>query len=228
LRDRKPLGHELPAIATKDVNGDHPSRQPLTEDKYFGNGLMPKHDNPYELPKDLPIPVDDGACNHLRAQQLSSVSLISTAGDAVDLASLPGRTVIYCYPRTGRPEQPLPSGWNEIPGARGCTPQSCGFRDHFTELQALGVRLFGLSTQDTNYQKEVVQRLHLPFELLSDSDLVFTRSLRLPTFKVESMILIKRLTLIIDDGQISKVFYPIFPPNKNVDEVLEWLSRNPR
>ena len=189
---------------------------------------MSKNDSFYELPKDLPIPVDDGACNHLGALQVPSVSLISTAGHAVDLASLPGRTALYCYPRTGRPGQPLPSGWNEIPGARGCTPQSCGFRDHFTELQALGVRLYGLSTQDPNYQKEVVQRLHLPFELLSDSDMVFARSLRLPTFEVESMILIKRLTLIIDDRQISKVFYPIFPPNKNVDEVLEWLSRNPR
>jgi len=189
---------------------------------------MPRHDSVYELPKDLPIPIDDGACNHLRALQVPSIPLMSTAGHVVDLASLSERTVTYCYPRTGRPEQSLPSGWNEIPGARGCTPQSCGFRDHFAELQALKVRLYGLSTQDTDYQKEVVQRLNLPFELLSDSDLAFTRGLRLPTFEVESMILIKRLTLILDDGKISKVFYPIFPPNKNVDEVLEWLSLNPR
>src|SRR5206468_4440211 len=147
------------------------------------------HD-PNILPGDLPAPQDDGAARHLMGMRLPSLVLKATDGSQVDLSKLPGRTVIYIYPRTGVPGQPLPSGWNEIPGARGCTPQSCGFRDHFTEFQALGVRLFGLSTQDTNYQKEVVQRLHLPFELLSDEDLVLARSLRLPTFEVESMILI--------------------------------------
>src|SRR5262249_2086527 len=190
--------------------------------------LMSTPDNFYELPKGLPVPTDDGACDHLRGLRLPSVSLISTAGSAVDVANLSGRIIIYCYPRTGRPGQLLPTGWNEIPGARGCTPQSCGFRDHFAELEALGVRVYGLSTQDTNYQKEVVQRLNLPFELLSDSDLAFARNLQLPVFQVESMVLIKRLTLISDDGQISKVFYPVFPPDRNVDEVIEWLSRNRR
>jgi peroxiredoxin len=189
---------------------------------------MPTPDNFYELPKDLPVPFDDGSCDHLPGLKLPWISLISTAGTAVDLATLSGRTVIYCYPRTGRPGQLLPRGWNEILGARGCTPQSCGFRDHFAELEALGVRVYGLSTQDTNYQKEAVQRLNLPFELLSDSDLAFARSLQLPVFQVESMILIKRLTLISDDGRISKVFYPVFPPDRSVDEVIEWLSRNRR
>jgi len=189
---------------------------------------MSTPDNFYELPKGLPVPTDDGACDHLRGLRLPSVSLISTAGSAVDVANLSGRIIIYCYSCTGRFGQLLPTGWNEISGARGCTSQSCGFRDHFAELEALGVRVYGLSTQDTNYQKEVVQRLNLPFELLSDSDLAFARNLQLPVFQVESMVLIKRLTLISDDGRISKVFYPVFPPDRNIDEVIEWLSRNRR
>lgn len=188
---------------------------------------MARSDNLYELPKDLPVPVDDGACDHLLGMQLPSVSLASTDGRQVDLASLPGRSVVYCYPRTGQPDKEPPEGWNEIPGARGCTPQSCAFRDHHRELQKLGARLFGLSTQSTEYQREAVERLHLSFELLSDADLVFTRALRLPTFKVDSMILIKRLTLILLDGRVEKVFYPVFPPDKNAREVIEWLSRNP-
>lgn len=188
---------------------------------------MARSDNLYELPKDLPVPVDDGACDHLLGMQLPSVSLASTDGRMVDLKSLPGRSVVYCYPRTGQPDKEPPEGWNEIPGARGCTPQSCAFRDHHRELQKLGARLFGLSTQSTEYQREAVERLHLSFELLSDADLVFTRALRLPTFKVDSMILIKRLTLILLDGRVEKVFYPVFPPDKNAREVIEWLSRNP-
>ena len=188
---------------------------------------MARSDNLYELPKDLPVPVDDGACGHLLGMQLPSVSLASTDGRMVDLKSLPGRSVVYCYPRTGQPDKEPPEGWNEIPGARGCTPQSCAFRDHHGELQKLGARLFGLSTQSTEYQREAVERLHLPFELLSDADLVFTRALRLPTFKVDSMILIKRLTLILLDGRVEKVFYPVFPPDKNAREAIEWLSRNP-
>lgn len=188
---------------------------------------MARSDNLYELPKDLPVPVDDGACDHLLGMQLPSVSLASTDGRMVDLKSLPGRSVVYCYPRTGQPDKEPPEGWNEIPGARGCTPQSCAFRDHHGELQKLGARLFGLSTQSTEYQREAVERLHLSFELLSDADLVFTRALRLPTFKVDSMILIKRLTLILLDGRVEKVFYPVFPPDKNAREVIEWLSRNP-
>jgi len=188
---------------------------------------MPRKDNIYELPTNLPVPVDDGACDHLAGSQLPSVPLFSTAAHQVDLSSLAGTTVVYCYPRTGRPDQELPKGWNEIPGARGCTPQSCAFRDHYQQLQALGVRVFGLSTQDTDYQREAVQRLHLPFELLSDSELAFTRALRLPTFQVEGMTLIKRLTLIIDGGRITKVFYPVFPPDKNAAEVIQWFSVHP-
>ncbi|MDP8953122.1 MAG: peroxiredoxin [Actinomycetota bacterium] len=189
---------------------------------------MGRSENSHELPEGLPIPTDDGACDHLPGMQLSSVALTSTAGNLVDLSELPGRTVVYCYPRTGRPDEDLPQGWDEIPGARGCTPQSCSFRDHHEELRNLGTRVFGLSTQDTEYQREAAERLHLPFELLSDERLVFAGALGLPTFKAEGKTLIKRLTLIISDGRIEKVFYPVFPPHKNAGEVVEWLSRNPR
>lgn len=182
-------------------------------------------DSLYELPEDIPTPVDDGACDHLPGIRLSPVVLPSTSGEPVDLSSLPGKTVVYCYPRTGRPNENLPLGWDEIPGARGCTPQSCAFRDHHAELQTLGVRVFGLSTQDTGYQREAVERLHLPFELLSDEGLAFAKALNLPTFEAESMTLIKRLTLVIHDGRIEKVFYPVFPPGENAGEVVEWLSR---
>ena len=188
---------------------------------------MARTDNLHELPKDLPVPVDDGACDHLPGIKLPSLPLMSTAGRIVDLATLRGRTVVYCYPRTGKPDEEPPKGWNEIPGARGCTPQSCAFRDHYEGLQALEARLFGLSAQSTGYQREAVRRLHLPFELLSDSELAFARALRLPTFQVESMTLIKRLTLIILDGRIEKVFYPVFPPDKNAQAVVDWLSQNP-
>jgi peroxiredoxin len=135
---------------------------------------------------------------------------------------------VYCYPRTGRPDQGPPQGWNEIPGARGCTPQACAFRDHFQELQALDAQVFGLSTQDTEYQREAAERLHLPFELLSDEHLAFAHALRLPTFVVESMTLIKRLTLIITDGVIEQVFYPVFPPDKNAEAVIGWLAQHAR
>jgi peroxiredoxin len=181
-------------------------------------------DNIYELPKDLPVPIDDGACDHLTGLRVPSVPLRATAGHMVDLASLPGRTVVYCYPRTGRPDQEIPRGWNDIPGARGCTPQSCAFRDHYQELRALGADVYGLSTQSTEYQQEAVERLHLPFSLLSDVDLRFADALRLPTFEVESMILIKRLTLVIENGSIVKVFYPVFPSDKNAEEVMNWLA----
>lgn len=185
-------------------------------------------DNLYELPKNLPAPVDDGACDHLVGMRVPSVPLNSTGGRLVDLATLSGTTVVYCYPRTGKPDQEPPQGWNEIAGARGCTPQSCAFRDHFKELQALGAGVFGLSTQATEYQREAAERLHLPFELLSDADLTFAKALRLPTFQVESMTLIKRLTMIIRDARIEKVFYPVFPPDKNAEEVSGWFSKNPR
>lgn len=178
----------------------------------------------HQLPANLPAPVDDGGCDHLEGMRLPSVPLLSTAGVLVDLASLPGRTVVYCYPRTGRPDQEPPQGWDEIPGARGCTPQSCAFRDHYAELRAVGARVFGLSTQDTEYQREAVERLHLPFELLSDAELRFTHALRLPTFVLESMILTKRLTLIVDAGTIEKVFYPVFPSDRNAGDVIAWLK----
>src|SRR5919201_3017055 len=174
---------------------------------------MPRSDNVYELPPNLPVPEDDGACDHLTGMRLPSVPLASTTGRAVDLAALRGTTVVYCYPRTGRPDEEPPQGWNEIPGARGCTPQSCAFRDHEGELRALGARVFGLSTQTTEYQREAAERLHLPFELLSDADLAFAEALRLPSFEVDSMTLIKRLTMIVVDGRIAKVFYPVFPPD---------------
>lgn len=181
----------------------------------------------HKLPPDLPVPVDDGACDHLRGMRLPAVPLPSTAGDVVDLASRPGRTVVYCYPRTGRPGSELPTGWDSIPGARGCTPQSCAFRDHYQGLCMHHTQVFGVSTQATAYQQEAVERLHLPFVLLSDAELAFTRALRLPTFTVDGLILIKRLTLIISNGCIEKVFYPIFPPDKNAATVLDWLAQNP-
>ena len=188
---------------------------------------VPRHDNVYELPRDLPVPADDGACAHLPGLSLPAIALATTAGRLVDLGGLPGRTVVYVYPRTGRPDQDPPRGWNEIPGARGCTPQSCAFRDHHAELAARGARVFGLSTQDTAYQREAVDRLHLPFELLSDDRLRFARALRLPTFEVEGMTLIKRLTLIVDGGRIATVFYPVFPPDRNAGDVVAWLSAHP-
>jgi peroxiredoxin len=181
-----------------------------------------------DLPSDLPRPVDDGACDHLPGLPLPPIRRPSTAGRLVDLAALgAGRTVIYCYPRTGRPGEPLPDGWDAIPGARGCTPQSCAFRDHHRELAALGAEVYGLSTQTTEYQREMAERLHLPFEVLSDADCAFVDALRLPTFEASGMRLVKRLTLIVRDGRIEHVFYPVFPPDASADEVIDWLKRHP-
>jgi len=185
---------------------------------------LPRTDNLHELPENIPVPTDDGACNHLPGMRLPSIALPSTSGGLVDLSSSPGRTVVYCYPRTGRPDEDLPRGWDEIPGARGCTPQSCAFRDHHAELRSLGVRVFGISTQDTGYQREAAERLRLPFELLSDENLALAEALSLPTFEVVGMTLIKRLTLVIRDGRIERVFYPVFQPGENAGEVIEWLS----
>ena len=183
------------------------------------------HD-PTVLPADLPVPQDDGAARHLTGMRLPSVSLEATDGSQVDLSKLSGRTVVYIYPRTGVPGRSMPDGWNDIPGARGCTPQSCGFRDHFTELKRLGVaRVFGLSTQDSAYQREAVERLHLPFAVLSDERLELARALKLPTFEVAGMTLLKRMALVIDDGVITKLFYPVFPPDKNAEEVIAWLRK---
>lgn len=178
------------------------------------------------LPADLPIPIDDGACDHLPGALLPSIELAATSDVKVNLARLPGTVVVYCYPRTGRPNQALPTGWDQIPGARGCTPQSCSFRDYAEELDTLGARVFGLSTQTTDYQQEAVKRLHLPFELLSDAALAFAQALKLPTFEVDGMVLTKRVTLIAQDGRIVKVFYPVFPPDRNADDVLAWLREH--
>jgi peroxiredoxin len=183
-------------------------------------------DNFFQLPKDLPVPLDDGAAAHLQGMSLAKVALPSTDGMTVDLSSLTGLFVIYIYPMTGGPGVPLPDGWDAIPGARGCTPQSCSFRDHYTELKAVGSGVFGLSAQDSEYQREARDRLHLPFELLSDSSLQLKSVLRLPTFRVNGLELYKRLTLIVDRGKIEKVFYPVFPPDKNAEEVLDWLKQH--
>jgi peroxiredoxin len=181
------------------------------------------HD-PTILPADLPAPLDDGAARHLPGARLPDLALVATDGTAVNLSRLEGRTVVYLYPRTGRPGQALPEGWDAIPGARGCTPQSCAFRDHFAELKALGVaHLFGLSSQDTDYQREAAGRLHLPFPILSDEKLAFARALELPTFEVAGMTLLKRMALVIDDGVVTKVFYPVFPPDKSAETVRDWL-----
>jgi peroxiredoxin len=186
---------------------------------------MSKTQNYQELPKDLPVPQDDGATKHLAGMRLPRLSIAATDGAEVDLSRLKARTVVYAYPRTGEPGKPLPNGWDAIPGARGCTPQSCDFRDHFVELGKAGVdHVFGLSTQHSDYQREAALRLHLPFAILSDADLKFTKALRLPTFEVEGMTLLKRLTLVIDDGGITHVFYPVFPPDKSAQEVVGWLQ----
>jgi peroxiredoxin len=188
---------------------------------------MSRTDDLHTLPADLPVPVDDGACDHLPGMRLPSMPLASTDGDTVDLVALSGRTVVYCYPRTGEPDVAVPEGWNEIPGARGCTPQSCAYRDHYRELQALHARVYGLSTQTTAYQREAVDRLHLPFPLLSDQDLAFTGALQLPTFEFRGMTLIRRLTLVLRDGRIETVFYPVFPPDKDAERVLDLLGTHP-
>jgi len=181
------------------------------------------HD-PNVLPADLPVPQDDGAARHLAGMRLPALPMAATDGTQVDLAKLAGRVVVYIYPRTGRPGFPLPDGWDAIPGARGCTPQSCSFRDHFAELKSLGVaHVFGLSTQDTAYQREAVDRLHLPFPILSDAGLHFARALGLPTFEVADMTLLRRMVLVIDDNVIAKVFYPVFPPDESATEVVDWL-----
>jgi peroxiredoxin len=177
------------------------------------------------LPDNLPIPEDDGACRHLLGENLPSIQLLATCGSSINLAKLTGWLVIYCYPMTGQPNVALPKTWDDIPGARGCTPQSCAFRDNYQALSKLAA-VFGLSTQSTEYQQEAATRLHLPFPLLSDHNLDFTKALALPTFTIDHMRLNKRLTLIAHDGIIKHCIYPVFLPDKNAEEVLNWLKQH--
>jgi len=195
-----------------------------------GVGLwgMQKFDPSQALPANLPVPVDDGACDHLPGLAVPSIKLRSTKGGWVDLSAVKSpRVVVYCYPRTGVPGQPLLPGWDAIPGARGCTPETCAFRDHHEDLQTLGAEVFGFSTQTTEYQKEMVERLHVPFEVLSDEGLAFVGALRLPTFDIEGMTLVKRLTLVLSRQHIEKVFYPVFPPDTHAAAVIDWLRGHP-
>jgi peroxiredoxin len=178
----------------------------------------------------IPAPLDDGAARHLISATVPPVGLPATDGASVMLSSLPGRTVLFAYPRTGEPGKiGLVDDWDMIPGARGCTPQTCAFRDLYKDLQNAGAQhVFGLSTQDSAYQREMAERLHVPFPILSDSNLVLTRALKLPSMNVAGLTLIKRLALIIDDAKITHVFYPVFPPDRNAGDVLAWLRANPR
>ena len=185
-------------------------------------------DDRFALPPDLPVPEDDGAADHLPGTCLPGIALRATDGTMVTLADLQGRSVVFAYPKTGDPNKGVPDGWDMIPGARGCTPQACAFRDMAADFAKHDVRLFGLSTQDPAYQHEVAQRLHLPYPLLCDDGLMLVDSLGLPTFAFEGETLVKRLAMVIDDGAITKVFYPVFPPDRNAPDVLAWLDANPR
>ncbi len=180
------------------------------------------------VPADLPVPIDDGAADHLNGMRLPSIALTSTRGREVDLSHEPSRLlVIYCYPRTGRPDQPIPDGWDAIPGARGCTPQNCAYRDRSAAFESLGAAVYGLSTQTPEYQREMAERLQLPYEVLSDHERALTRALRLPTFDFNGETLIKRLSMVVRDGVIEHVAYPVFPSDADAPAILEWL-RDPR
>ena len=195
---------------------------PRPNDKRRGQSVVTDY---MSLPSDLPVPEDDGAADHLAGLAMPPITLPGTAGSRVALDDLgPGRTVLYIYPLSGRPGVDLPDGWDAIPGARGCTPEACGFRDHHAELRAAGAAaVFGLSSQSTDYQSELGERLDLPFEILSDPDLEVADALRLPTFTADDRRLYKRLTLVVTDGRIEHAFYPIFPPDQHAAEVLQWL-----
>ena len=184
---------------------------------------MENADHVYTLPDDLPVPTDDGTADHLLNAAVPATELRTTTGETVRLDELRGRTILFCYPRTGRPDEPLLPGWDAIPGARGCTPETCGFRDAHSQFADLGARVVALSTQSSDYQREMAERLGLPFPVLSDESLAFTEALGLPTFETSGMTLIKRITLVIDDGRVTHVFYPVFPPDAHAAEVLSWL-----
>jgi peroxiredoxin len=177
----------------------------------------------------IPAPDDDGAAAHLKGLRLPAIALAGTNDESVMLSQQPGRIVVFAYPRTGEPGKiGLTDDWDMIPGARGCTPQTCSFRDLAGELKAAGAkRVFGLSTQTTEYQREMVTRLHVPFPVLSDSKLELTKALKLPTMEVAGQTLLKRLALVADAGVITHVFYPVFPPDRNAADVLAWLKANP-
>ncbi|MGC2776766.1 MAG: peroxiredoxin [Bradyrhizobium sp.] len=176
----------------------------------------------------IPAPIDDGAADHLVGMTIPPISLRATDDTLVTLSGLPGRSVVFAYPRTGQPGKvSLVEDWDLIPGARGCTPQACSFRDLFGELKAAGAaQVFGLSTQANAYQTEMASRLHLPFPVLSDERLDLTNALRLPTMEIAGLVMIKRLVMIVDDARINHVFYPVFPPDRNAAEVLSWLKAN--
>lgn len=187
-----------------------------------------REDSFINLPTNLPVPEDDGLASHLIGVNLPSIQLESTNDQKVDLSKIDQKLVLYCYPMTGHPNVPLPNGWNEIPGARGCTPQSCSFRDHHGEFLELGAEVFGLSTQSTEYQKEMVERLHLPFSVLSDANRKFADALDLPTFAVDGVILLKRLTIIASNTIIEAVHYPVFPSHRDPIWVLDYLRKKPK
>lgn len=181
--------------------------------------------NIHQLPADLPIPLDDGAAAHLIGMSVPNVTLMGTNGKKIDLSAAKNWLVIYCYPMTGQPNVALPEGWDQIPGARGCTPQSCSFRDHYQELQDLGAEVIGLSVQSTEYQQEMVNRLHLPFPVVSDVNYQFQTALKLPTFMASGMTLLKRVTFIAHDGIIKAVHYPIFPSDSDPAWVINYLKQ---
>jgi peroxiredoxin len=183
--------------------------------------------NPMTLPDNLPRPEDDGGADHLTGMRVPSLTLRATSGALVDLSTLPGRTVVYAYPMTGVPNVELPPGWNDIPGARGCTPQTLSFQSQKGVIAALGAEVYGISTQTPEYQKELSDRLDLSFAILSDAEFKLTEALRLPTMTVEGMRLIKRLTLVINDGTLEHVFYPVFPPDRATADVVAWLRDHP-
>ena len=187
--------------------------------------MAEKRDDLTILPANLPVPVDDGAADHMLGSRVPDIALRATDGRELSLAAIRGnRVVVYAYPRTGRPgESSLVDDWDLIPGARGCTPETCGFRDHHAELLAAGAEVFGLSTQETAYQHELAHRLQLPFAILSDADLALTRAWRMPTFEVAGQMLLKRLTLVLFDGRVEHLWYPVFPPDRHAEEVLGWL-----
>jgi peroxiredoxin len=187
----------------------------------MGETSVSTHD-PYALPDGLPVPIDDGACAHLEGTTMPDATLTSTDGSVVDLR-VRGTAVFYVYPHTGRPGEDPPPGWNEIPGARGCTPQSCAFRDHHTELRTLGADVYGLSAQSIDEQREFAERESLPYPLLNDSAFALERLLGLPTFTVGDHRFYRRVTFVVQESTIAKVFYPVFPPDRNAEEVVTWL-----